>query len=104
MTNTPEDTIKILIVDDHAIVRQGFAALLSTVPGFAVVAEASDGEQAVEMFRRHRPDVTLMDLRLPKLNGVEAIAKIRGETPGARIIVLTTYDGDEDIYRAMQAG
>ncbi|HEX4039687.1 MAG TPA: response regulator transcription factor [Acidobacteriaceae bacterium] len=104
MTDTTADSIKILIVDDHAIVRQGFAALLSTVPGFAVVGEAADGEQAVEMFRKHRPDVTLMDLRLPKLNGVEAIAKIRGESPGARIIVLTTYDGDEDIYRAMQAG
>lgn len=97
-------TIRILIVDDHAIVRQGFAALLGTVPGFEVVGEASDGEQAVEMFRRLRPDVTLMDLRLPKLNGVDAIARIRGDSPGARIIVLTTYDGDEDIYRAMQAG
>jgi DNA-binding NarL/FixJ family response regulator len=98
------ETIRILIVDDHAIVRQGFAALLQTVPGFAVVAEAGDGEEAVELFRRHRPDVTLMDLRLPKLNGVDAIARIRGEWPGARVIVLTTYDGDEDIYRAMQAG
>jgi DNA-binding NarL/FixJ family response regulator len=96
--------IRILIVDDHAIVRQGFAALLKTVPGFEVVGEASDGEQAVEMFRRLRPDVTLMDLRLPKLNGVDAIARIRAESPAARVIVLTTYDGDEDIYRAMQAG
>jgi DNA-binding NarL/FixJ family response regulator len=98
------ETIKILIVDDHAIVRQGFAALLKTVPGFEVVAEAGDGEEAVELHRKHRPDVTLMDLRLPKLNGVDAIARIREEWPGARIIVLTTYDGDEDIYRAMQAG
>jgi two-component system NarL family response regulator len=98
------DTIRIMLVDDHAIVRQGFAALLKTVPGFAVVAEAADGVQAVELFRKHRPDVTLMDLRLPKMNGVEAIARIRAESPGARIIVLTTYDGDEDIYRALQAG
>lgn len=98
------DAINILIVDDHAIVRQGFAALLKTVPGFAVVAEAGDGEEAVELYRRHRPDVTLMDLRLPRMNGVDAIARIRQESPGARIIVLTTYDGDEDIYRAMQAG
>ena len=98
------DTINILIVDDHHIVRQGLAALLKTVPGFAVVAEASDGEQAVDLFRKHRPDVTLMDLRLPKMNGVEAIGKIRGEFPAARIIVLTTFDGDEDIYRALQAG
>jgi two-component system NarL family response regulator len=98
------DTINILIVDDHHIVRQGLAALLKTVPGFAVVAEASDGEQAVDLFRKHRPDVTLMDLRLPKMNGVQAIGRIRGEFPAARIIVLTTFDGDEDIYRAMQAG
>src|SRR6202050_1061475 len=98
------DTINILIVDDHHIVRQGLAALLKTVPGFAVVAEASDGEQAVALFRQTRPGVTLMDLRLPKMNGVEAIGKIRGEFPAARIIVLTTFDGDEDIYRAMQAG
>jgi len=98
------DTIKILIVDDHHIVRQGLAALLKTVPGFHVLAEAADGEQAVELFRKHRPDVTLMDLRLPKMNGVDAIAKIRETAPGARIVVLTTFDGDEDIYRALQAG
>jgi len=98
------DTIRIMLVDDHAMVRQGFAALLRTVPGFEVVGEAADGVQAVELFRKHRPDVTLMDLRLPKMNGVDAIARIRGEAPGARIIVLTTYDGDEDIYRALQAG
>ena len=98
------DTIKILIVDDHHIVRQGLVALLRTVPGFDVVAEAADGEQAVELHRKHRPDVTLMDLRLPKLNGVEAIARIREGAPAARIIVLTTFDGDEDIYRALQAG
>jgi DNA-binding NarL/FixJ family response regulator len=103
-TGTTTDTIQIMIVDDHAIVRQGLAALMKTVPGFAVVAEGSDGEEAVALYRQHRPDVTLMDLRLPKLNGVEAIARIRGEFPGARIIVLTTFDGDEDIYRAMQAG
>lgn len=98
------DSIRILIVDDHHIVRQGLAALLKTVPGFAVAAEASDGEQAVELYRRHRPDVTLMDLRLPRLNGVAAIERIRAEFPAARVIVLTTFDGDEDIYRAMQAG
>jgi len=98
------DTIRILVVDDHHIVRQGLAALLKTVPGFEVLAEASDGEQAVELFRKHRPDVTLMDLRLPKLNGVDAIARIRADYSGARIVVLTTFDGDEDIYRALQAG
>jgi DNA-binding NarL/FixJ family response regulator len=98
------ETIGILIVDDHNIVRQGLAALLKTVPGFTVLAEAADGEQAVELHRKHKPDVTLMDLRLPKMNGVDAIAKIREGTPAARIIVLTTFDGDEDIYRALQAG
>lgn len=98
------DTIRILIVDDHHIVRQGLVALLKTVPGFDVVAEASDGEQAVELHRKLRPDVTLMDLRLPKMNGADAIARIRDGNPGARIVVLTTFDGDEDIYRALQAG
>jgi two-component system NarL family response regulator len=98
------DTIKILIVDDHHIVRQGLAALLKTVAGFEVVGEAQDGEQAVELHRKHRPDVTLMDLRLPKMNGVEAITKIRQEFAAARIVVLTTFDGDDDIYRALQAG
>ena len=98
------DTIKILIVDDHHIVRQGLVALLKTVAGFDVIAEAADGEEAVELHRRHKPDVTLMDLRLPKMNGVDAIAKIRDGAPQARIIVLTTFDGDEDIYRALQAG
>lgn len=98
------DTIRILIVDDHHIVRQGLVALLKTVPGFTVTAEAADGEQAVDLYRKHKPDVTLMDLRLPKMNGVDAIAKIRDGSPQARIIVLTTFDGDEDIYRALQAG
>ncbi len=98
------DAIRILIVEDHAVVRQGLVALLNTMPEFAVVAQASDGEQGVALFREHRPDVTLMDLRLPKVGGVEAIGRIRKEFPEARIIVLTTFDGDEDIYRALQAG
>lgn len=101
---TTAGAIRILLVDDHHIVRQGLAALLNTVPGFLVIAEASDGEQAIALWREHRPDVTLMDLRLPKLNGVAAIERIREEFAGARVIVLTTFDGDEDIYRAMQAG
>jgi DNA-binding NarL/FixJ family response regulator len=98
------EPIRILVVDDHAIVRQGFVALLKTLPEFDVVAEASDGRQAVELHRKLKPDVTLMDLRLPNMNGVDAITAIRGESPQARIIVLTTFDGDEDIYRALQAG
>ena len=77
---------------------------MQTVPDFAVVAEASDGRQAVELFREHQPDITLMDLRLDKMNGVDAIGRIRSDFPQARIIVLTTFDGDEDIYRALQAG
>jgi DNA-binding NarL/FixJ family response regulator len=96
--------IKLLVVEDHHIVRQGLVALLNTVPGMEVVAEASDGAIGVELFRKHQPDVTLMDLRLPNLGGAEAVAKIRTEFPAARIIVLTTFDGDEDIYRALQAG
>ncbi len=98
------EPIRILVVDDHHVVRQGLIALLKTVPDMNVVAEGSDGEQAVELFRQHRPEVTIMDLRMPKKSGVEAIAEIRRETPGARVIVLTTFDGDEDIYRALQAG
>ena len=98
------ELIQIMVVDDHHIVRQGLVALIATLPDMKVIAQAADGVQAVELFRTHRPDVTLMDLRLPNKNGVEAIHEIRQEFPGARIIVLTTFDGDEDIYRALQAG
>ncbi len=98
------EPIRILVVDDHTVVRQGLVALLNTVPDLTVVAEASDGHEAVEAHRRHKPDITLMDLRLPKLGGADAISLIRQESPGARIIVLTTFDGDEDIFRALQAG
>lgn len=96
--------IKILVVDDHAIVRKGLVALLNSVDGLTVVAEASDGEQAIAAHKEHKPDVTLMDLRLPKLGGADAIAAIRKDQPSARVIVLTTFDGDEDIFRALQAG
>jgi two-component system NarL family response regulator len=98
------ESIRIMIVEDHAIVRQGLAALLRMVPEFVIVAEAEDGRQAIELYRKHQPDVTLMDLRLPQMNGVDAIGRIRLEFPQARIIVLTTFDGDEDIFRALQAG
>ncbi len=99
-----EATIRILVVDDHHIVRQGLVALLSTVSDFEVVAEAGDGVEAVQLHRNLRPDVTIMDLRLPQMGGVDAIVAIRAEAPQARFIVLTTFDGDEDIYRALQAG
>jgi DNA-binding NarL/FixJ family response regulator len=98
------DVIRIMIVEDHHIVRQGFVALLRMVEDFRVVAEASNGEQALALFREHQPDVTLMDLRLPGMSGVDTIKEIRKEFPSARIIVLTTFDGDEDIFRALQAG
>jgi len=96
--------VRLLVVDDHHIVRQGLIALLTTVPEMRVVAEASDGQQAVELYRQHQPDVTLMDLRMNTMNGVETTRAIRAEFPNARIIVLTTFDGDEYIYRALQAG
>lgn len=99
-----KDPIRILVVEDHNIVRQGVVALIKTVPDMEVVAEAADGVQAVELFRKHRPDVTLMDLRLPRMGGVEAVKGIRAEFPNARVIVLTTFDGDENIFRALQAG
>ncbi|HKP85469.1 MAG TPA: response regulator transcription factor [Blastocatellia bacterium] len=82
----------------------GLAAVINTQPDMAVVAEATTGKQAIELFREHRPDVTLMDLRMPEMEGIEAITIIRQEFPEGRFIVLTTYDGDEDIYRALQAG
>ena len=99
-----EKKIRILVVDDQAVVRQGFVALVNLVPDMVVIAEATNGKQAVEQFRIHQPDITLMDLRMPVMSGVEAISAIRREFPQARIIVLTTFDGDEDIYRSLQAG
>lgn len=92
------------MVEDHNVVRQGLVALIKTVPDMTVVAEASDGKRGVELFREHNPDVTIMDLRLPEMGGVDAIKAIRADAPTARVIVLTTFDGDEDIYRALQAG
>jgi two-component system NarL family response regulator len=98
------ETIRVLVVEDHNVVRQGLVALLNVVDGLTVVGEAADGLDAIDQFRKHQPDITLMDLRLPRLSGVEAIQRIRLEAPQARFIVLTTYDGDEDIYRALKAG
>lgn len=99
-----QQTIRIQVVDDHHIVRQGLVALLNTVADFQVVAEAGDGREAVQQHRELHPDVTIMDLRLPQMSGVDAIVAIRAESPQAKFIVLTTFDGDEDIYRALQAG
>ena len=99
-----EETIRVLVVEDHHVVRQGLVALLNVVDGIEVIGEAADGVEAITQFRKHQPNVTLIDLRMPRLSGVEVIQRIRMETPHARFIVLTTYDGDEDIYRALQAG
>ena len=99
-----DQKIRIIVIDDQAVVRQGFVSLIGTVPDMEVVAQGTNGQQAVDLYNEHKPDVMLIDLRMPVLSGVEAIAAIRKISPGARIIVLTTYDGDEDIYRSLQAG
>src|SRR5271169_3267701 len=96
--------IKVLSVDDHALLREGIAALVNAESDMKLVAEATNGQDAIEKFRLHRPDVTLMDLQMPAPNGIEAIIAIRGEFPDARIIVLTTYAGDIQVVRALQAG
>ena len=96
--------IRILTVDDHALLREGIAALINAESDIKVVAEAANGQEAIEQFRLHRPDVTLMDLQMPGLNGIEAIIGIRGEFSNARIIVLTTYTGDVQVLRALKAG
>ncbi|MGA8940460.1 MAG: response regulator transcription factor [Acidobacteriaceae bacterium] len=98
------EKIRIMLVEDHQVVRQGLAALLTTADDLEVVGSVGDGLEAIEEFRKVQPDVTLMDLQMPKLGGAETIKRIRAEFPQARFIVLTTFDGDEDIYRALQAG
>lgn len=96
--------IRVLIADDHSIVRQGLVTIINRDPEMTVIAEAENGQQAIDRFREHQPDVTLMDLRMPDVGGVEAIGAICAEFKPARIIVLTTYNGDEDIYRGLHAG
>ncbi len=96
--------IRILLAEDHAVVREGLAAIIKDEADMQVVAQAEDGQQAVELYQRSQPDVVLTDLRMPKLDGVAAITQIRSAAPTACIMILTTYDGDEDIYRGLQAG
>src|SRR5262245_24353383 len=96
--------IRILCVDDHRIVREGIELIIAKQPDMQVTASAASGEESIELFRRHRPDVTLMDLQLAGMSGVDAIRVIRREHPDARIVVLTMFQGDEDIFRALQAG
>jgi len=97
-------SIRILTVDDHPLFRNGIAALLATQPDMNLVAEASNGREAVQQFRAHRPDITLMDMQMPEMNGLDALVAIRGEFPDARIIMLTTYRGDVQVLRSMQVG
>lgn len=96
--------IRILIVDDHKVVRIGLTTMINEQPAMVVIADADSGQTALETFRQHRPDITIMDLRMPGMSGVEAMLSIRQEFPEARFIVLSTYDGDADIYRAFKAG
>lgn len=103
MSSAPS-LIRILTVDDHPLLRKGIAALVNGEADLKLVAEASNGQEAIESFRLHRPDVTLMDIQMPSVNGLEAIGRIQGEFPDARIIVLTTYTGDAQVLRALKAG
>jgi DNA-binding NarL/FixJ family response regulator len=102
--NLGPNSIRILAVDDHPMFRQGIAGLVAAQSDMSLVAEAANGQEAIRQFRAHRPDVTLMDLQMPEINGLDAMIAIRGEFPDARIIVLTTYMGDVQVLRALKAG
>jgi len=102
--NVGPSSIRILAVDDHPVFRQGIAGLVAAQPDMCLVAEAANGQEAIQRFRAHHPDVTLMDLQMPEINGLDAMIAIRGEFPDARIIVLTTYMGDVQVLRALKAG
>jgi len=103
-SNTHREVIHILVADDHVLLRDGIAALVAGEPDMEIVGEASNGLQAIEQFRKYKPDVTLMDLVMPEMNGIDALVSIRAEFPAARIIVLTTYTGDFQVTRAIKAG
>jgi DNA-binding NarL/FixJ family response regulator len=100
----PKEGIRVFSVDDHPLLREGIAAIINSHPDMALVAEASSGAEAIRLFREHEPDVTLMDLRLPDMSGIDAMNAIRTDFPEARILVLTTFEGDVEMQRALQAG
>src|SRR5206468_3273730 len=96
--------IRVLCVDDHPLLREGIAAMINSQPDMVLIAVATNGTEAIQKFKEHRPDVTLMDLRLPDMSGVDSLVAIRADAPEARIIVLTTFEGDVEIHRALEAG
>ena len=104
LNSRPDPVIRVLCVDDHPLIRKGIASILANETDIRLVAEAANGREAIGVFRELRPDVTLMDLRMPELDGIAATQLIRSEFPDARIIALTSYEGDQDIYRALEAG
>jgi DNA-binding NarL/FixJ family response regulator len=104
MSEQPSPKIRVFCVDDHPLLREGLAAIINSQPDMLLVAQASTGREAIQQFQVHRPDVTLMDLRLPDVSGIDAMIAIRGANPDARIIMLTTFEGDVEIQRALAAG
>jgi DNA-binding NarL/FixJ family response regulator len=101
---TDQVSIRVFSVDDHALLREGIAAIVNNQPDMSLVAQAANGFEAIQLFRKHKPDVTLMDLRLPDMSGIDALIAIKAEFPEARVIMLTTFEGDVDIQRALEAG